>query len=1105
MNFQNKPTTIHLIWLLLILSMGCKPDIKPFALLTSEKTGISFTNTLRTAPELNILNYIYYYNGGGVATADFNNDGRLDIIFTANQAHPELYLNLGKMQFSSVALNLNTDFSTGWTNGVSIVDINNDGWMDIYLCRVGAHPRLTGQNMLLVHQGLDASGDPIFEEKAKDYGLDFKGYGTQAAFFDYDLDGDLDVYLLNHSINPNQNYGKGTKRETADHVSGDKLYENIQEIFVDVTQAMGIFQGSIGYGLGLSISDYNHDGYPDLYIGNDFFENDYLYINQQGNSFKEVIHQKNESISHTTHYSMGNDSGDINNDGHTDIISVDMLPEDLSTYKTSGTEFNYQIYDQFIKNGYGYQFMQNTLQLNTGHGAFSEIGFAAGVAATEWSWSPLLADFDQDGYQDLYVTNGIVGATNDMDFINFVANEEIQKQLGANMTGQSMSFIDQIPTKHSANYIFQNHQGQSFVDRVGQWIPETPSYSNGAAYGDFDNDGDLDLVVNNVNEPAFILENHIDQSPSGAHFLKIRFQGSTNNINGIGTRVTAYNKDAQYTRENYTSRGYLSAVAPELHFGLDTINSLDSLVIQWPGNRVQTLYNVAANQSITLSYDASQPQLSVAPKPSYLLGVQKDLTTYKHKEQGSLDFNRNPLLPYALTHEGPDLCVADLNQDQLADIIFTGGKGQASQIWLQQSDGQFTSSWAELMAEHALNEDTALAALDANLDGLMDLVIASGGNEFTQGDPLKPRLYLNNGNGLQSAFWAFGDLELSASKVTAIDLNQDGAEDLIFTAKYHAQDFGRDPQHYIFFNDAKGNFSDVSHTFGKGFIHSGAISDLIAIDINNDDQIDLVTCGPWNTINIWLQKDQSLVRATDTGLEMDSGLWNALAVADFDLDGDLDLMAGNWGINSRWTADQNTPLRLYKYDFDQNKTEETLVTYVYQGKETPMASKEELAKQMPKINKQFLSFKDFANATVDVIFGAKNLEKGLVKEVTELRSCYFENTGGLVYKKQILPQEMQYSSINDLFVTDLNGDGLLDVLPSGNTYEISTQLGRLDAFKGGVLLNRGGQFIFDYALDQPLLGAGRKIAVMPQPQDSTWIMTRNNNTPIYLKKLIPQP
>ena len=346
---------------------------------------------------------------------------------------------------------------------------------------------------------------------------------------------------------------------------------------------------------------------------------------------------------------------------------------------------------------------------------------------------------------------------------------------------------------------------------------------------------------------------------------------------------------------------------------------------------------------------------------------------------------------------------------------------------------------------------------------------------------------------------------MSASKVTAIDLNQDGAEDLIFTAKYHAQDFGRDPQHYIFFNDAKGNFSDVSHTFGKGFIHSGAISDLIAIDINNDDQIDLVTCGPWNTINIWLQKDQSLVRATDTGLEMDSGLWNALAVADFDLDGDLDLMAGNWGINSRWTADQNTPLRLYKYDFDQNKTEETLVTYVYQGKETPMASKEELAKQMPKINKQFLSFKDFANATVDVIFGAKNLEKGLVKEVTELRSCYFENTGGLVYKKQILPQEMQYSSINDLFVTDLNGDGLLDVLPSGNTYEISTQLGRLDAFKGGVLLNRGGQFIFDYALDQPLLGAGRKIAVMPQPQDSTWIMTRNNNTPIYLKKLIPQP
>ena len=1104
---QNKTTPSWYWKIFVIMALGfssCESVSRQFSVKHTNETGITFVNALDPKPELNILNYIYYYNGAGVATADFNNDGLVDIFFTANQLAPELYLNLGDLKFVQAPIGLDVDFSEGWTNGVSIVDINNDGWMDLYLCRVGSHPGMSGQNILLVHQGLDQNNHPIFEDQAKDYGLDFKGYATQAAFFDYDLDGDLDVYLMNHSINPNQNYGKGAKRKEIDHDSGDKLLENKSGHYADVTESMGVFQGSIGYGLGLSISDYNNDGYPDIYIGNDFFENDYLYFNKAGAGFEEVNHSANEVLSHTTHYSMGNDSGDINNDGYSDIISVDMLPEDLKTYKTSGTEFNYQIYHQFLKNGYAHQFMQNTLQRNTGQGVFSEVGFASGIAATEWSWSPLLADFNHDGFTDLYITNGIIGATNDMDFINFVANEEIQRQLGTNMTEASMSFIKKMPAKHTANYIFENNAGQSFVNRVGQWMPETESYSNGAAYADLDNDGDLDLVVNNVNEPAFILENHIDQTAQRTNYLFIDFRGSPKNFFGIGTKVTVYHQGQKFTRENYTSRGYLSSVAPIIHFGLSDIKILDSLIIEWPDHQVQSIYNVPTNQTLTAQYSEAQEHYRSIEHKANLLKTEEQLTDYKHIEKASLDFNRDPLLPYAHSHQGPDLGIGDLNQDDLDDIVFLGAKGQATEIWLQQTNGSFVLTHALRMAEHAINEDTAAVLIDANSDGLLDIVIGSAGNEFKQGDPLKPRIYYNNGHGFDPAVWAFGALEISTSKITAVDLNQDGVQDLIFTAKYQAQNFGRDPQHYIFLNDGHGSFLEASQNFGLDFTQSGPISDVLAIDLDHDNHIDLVTCGPWNTINVWMNREGQLVRASDTGLEKDFGLWNTLAIEDFDQDGDLDILAGNWGLNTRWSASDAQPLQLYKYDFDKNQSEETLVTYFYQGQETPMASKEELVKQMPQINKRFLSFDDFANASLKDVFGAENLENGYVRKVTELGSCYFENQGDLFFKKTLLPQEIQYSSINDLLIIDLNNDGQPDVLPSGNIYEVSTQLGRLDAFKGGALINKGGHFVFDYAADQPILGAGRNISILKREHDSVLIMTRNNDTPIYLKKIPAQ-
>ena len=567
----------------LLLFFSCakeNPNTPLFETKSANETGIHFENTIVSKPELNILNYIYYYNGAGVAAADFNNDGRTDLYFTANQTEDKLYLNQGNLKFQDITKTAGIDNSENWTTGVTTVDINNDGLLDIYISKLGAYQTITGKNLLYVNNGPNEDGIPTFTENAAAYKLDFIGLSTQASFFDYDLDGDLDLFLLNHSTNPNQNYGKGSTRNTPNEISGDKLFENKNGLFENVSEEAGIFQSKIGYGLGVAVSDINNDGYPDLYIGNDFFENDYLYLNQGDKTFHEIITTKTGAIGHTTHYSMGNDVADINNDGFTDIVSVDMLPEDLTTYKTSGSEFNYQIYHNYLRNGYTHQFMQNTLQLNNGNGSFSETAYQSGIAATEWSWSPLIADFDNDGLQDIYITNGILGATNDMDFINFIANDNIQKSLGEGMGEDDMAFINKIPEKKTVNYFFRNKGDNRFEDNSEKWVHSQPSFSNGAIYADLDNDGDLDIVTNNVNQPAFVLENTSDKflfeapdDPKPHHmdslaknYLSFRFKGGPLNRFGIGAKVILYQNGYQLSKENYTSRGYLSSVSPQVHF-----------------------------------------------------------------------------------------------------------------------------------------------------------------------------------------------------------------------------------------------------------------------------------------------------------------------------------------------------------------------------------------------------------------------------------------------------------------------------------------------------------------------------------------------------------
>ena len=616
---------------LLLSLISCTNNNSLFVSLKKNKTQINFQNNLTSTADLNILNYLYYYNGAGVAAADFNNDGLADLYFTGNQTEDKLFLNLGELQFKDITTEAHINNPFPWTTGVTTVDINNDGFLDIYICKVGKHNSIKGKNLLYLNQGLDKNGIPVFKESASLFGLDIVSLATQATFFDYDKDGDLDLFLMNHSLYPNSNYGKGGMRRQVDEMSGDKLYENKQGTYVDVSTQSGIFQGKIGYGLGVSIGDVTNDGYPDIYVGNDFFENDYLYINQKDKTFSEVISKDKTNLGHTSHYSMGNAIADLNNDSQLDIVSLDMLPENLTTYKTSGLEFPYQTYQYYLKNGYAPQFMQNTLHYNNGNGTFSETAYLSGIAATEWSWSPIVADYDNDGFKDLYITNGILGATNDMDYINFISNEKIQKQLATEKSQRNLELSKQIPQKKVKNYFYKNNQDKTFKNVTSTWVSHGNSYSNGGTSVDLDNDGDLDLVINNINDNAFVLENSLDQNSQNS-YLKIKFKGNSTNIFGIGTTVKAYYQNKVIVEENYTTKGYLSSVEPKIHLGLGDAKVIDSLEIIWSTNAHETLRDIKPNQEIVVYYENALKNYSyeVSEKQSSFFVNKDSIVDFKH-------------------------------------------------------------------------------------------------------------------------------------------------------------------------------------------------------------------------------------------------------------------------------------------------------------------------------------------------------------------------------------------------------------------------------------------------------------------------------------------
>ncbi|RNC92588.1 MAG: hypothetical protein ED555_05790 [Allomuricauda sp.] len=1088
-----------LLCILVLWVVSCETESdKLFLERHATETGIDFNNRLTETPELNILNYLYYYNGGGVVTADFNNDNLVDIYFTGNQVGDELYLNLGGMKFKKITQQAGLDNKDGWTTGVTHADINADGLLDIYVCKASGYRNLKGHNKLYINKGIDADGIPHFEEQAEQFGLDFSGLSTQAAFFDYDLDGDLDMFLLNHSVHPNRNYGRGKLREITNDLSGDQLLENVEGIFQDVSTQAGIFQGRIGYGLGLGVSDINDDGFPDIYIGNDFFENDYLYINQGDGTFKEIISQDDKKLGHTTHYSMGNDLADINNDGLIDLVSLDMLPEDLKTYKTSGLEYAYPIYRQYLKNGYAPQYMQNTLHLNLGNTNFSEIANLVGLDATEWSWSALMADFDNDGFRDIFISNGIKGATNDMDYMNFIANEDIQKRIDAGMQQTDMPLVNEIPEKKVTNYIYRNNGDLTFSDKTDTWFNSKPSFSNGSAYADLDNDGDLDIVVNNIDEEAYIFEN----TSSSGNYLQIDLQGEGLNLNGIGSKIKAFVKDGVRSAENFPTRGYLSAIDKTIHLGIGHDSIVDSLHVIWPSGAIQVIKGLAANQRIKLFEKDAKDSITYEKNwaPSHFIQTDS-LIEFKHRETVSLDFDREPLIPFANSNQGPSIAIGDVNLDGLDDFFITGAKNQASGLFIQDHEGAFNSIQSELFAKHSLHEDVASCFFDANGDGSLDLIVGSGGNEFAKGKPLQPRLYLNQKGTLVAPTNTFFDLEANISKISSVDLENDGDLDLLLTSDQVTSQFGQTPRQYLLQNDGQGNFKDVTEAWSSTLLDYGNIKDFIWVDIDGNGFKDLIVVGHWMPVSIFLNDGKHLQLTKYKGLEYTHGWWNAIKAADIDNDGDTDLICGNWGLNSKFRASYAQPITLYRKDFDENGSIDPVVTYYHKNAETPFASKDELVKQMPFLNKKFLSYANFADASIDELFGRSLLEKASKKNVYELNSCYFVNNGNGSFTKKKLPHVAQFSSIHDLAFIDSNEDEFKDVLIVGNNFEISTQLGRLDAFHGVILQNdTEGGFVWKNDKQINVTGAARTIGQIQISGQNSFIIGRNNDTPIILRK-----
>ena len=1032
---------VGLVPVILMWSSCSSEETEPttmFQMKDAEETGVTFTNQLTDTDTFNIIDYLYYYNGGGLAVGDINNDGLEDLYFSANMENNKLYLNRGGMQFEDISIASGTESPGPWKTGVTMADINADGLLDIYLCRVGEYKGVSGRNELYIN-----NGDNTFSEKAREYGLDFSGFSTQAAFFDFDLDGDLDMYLLNHSVHTSRSYGRVDLRNDSDELAGDRLYRNDGGFFIDVTGSSGIYNSQIGYGLGLAIADINLDGWPDIYVSNDFHENDYLYLNNQDGTFSESIEKM---IGHTSRFSMGNNIADLNNDGYPEIMTLDMLPDDEEVLKNSAGEDPFEIYKLKLKFGYEPQFARNSLQLNNGDGTFSDVALMWGVAATDWSWSPLLADFDNDGYKDLFVTNGIVKRPNDLDYVSFMSGNNISAgSLDNNTEVSDEALIAQMPSGKVPNRIFRNIEGQKLEDKTGEWIPKSKTYSTAGISADLDNDGDLDVVMNNINDPAMIYQNN--QSTAN-NFLKVQLIGPRNNQQGIGSTIRVYLDGRELTQQIYGVQGFQSSSAAHSVFGLGKVEQVDSVIINWPGSLRQKLEQVTVNQTLWVDIkDAvSVIEESNNNDRSYFSKVEGFSMSFDHKENSFVDFNYQSLIPHVVSREGPKLSIADVNADGQKEMYVTGPTGQAGRLLI---DGDVDLS---LMNPNA--EETNSHFFDADGDGDKDLLVVTGGNEFPDNNPfLQDRLFINTNGEFTEKPNAIPYLNNHASVAVSSDLDKDGDLDLFIGGRVLSSRYGLIPASYLLLNDGLGQFSVLEN---KKMRYIGMVTDAVWEDLDGNGFEDLIVVGEWMRIKVFMNNQGALKELEIPVLTHTEGWWNCITSVDIDNDGDQDFILGNEGHNNKLQPSLEDPVRMYVNDFDGNGYLDQILTYSKNGQEYPVANRDELGKQMPMIKKSFTSYKDFSGKTVTEVFSKESLSRGLRYEANQFSSVVLINEGSMRFKIKELPTMAQVSPIYAVKPFDVNQDGLPDLILGGNKSWANTYFGASDASYGQVLLNRGG-------------------------------------------------
>ncbi len=1080
----------------LLFALSCNNASTPL-LEEMKNTGIDFENKTVNTKEFNIFSYRNFYNGGGVAIGDLNNDGLADVFFTANMGSNKLYLNKGDWKFEDVSISAGFKDKKKWSTGVAMVDINQDGFLDIYVCNAGYQAGVDTENELWINDG-----KMHFTEQAAAYGLNDDGFTTHAAFLDYDADGDLDCYILNNSFIPVNTLNYSNKRElrakdwpVADALKGggDKLLRNDGGKFIDVSEQAGIYGSLIGFGLGVTVGDVNGDLRPDIYVSNDFFERDYLYINKGDGTFSEELTKR---VQHLSHSSMGADMADLNNDGENEIFVTEMLPDDDKRLKMTTSFESYDVFKYKIKSDFYYQYMQNTLQKNNGKGVFSDVAHYAGVAASDWSWGALLFDVDNDGLKDIYVCNGIYHDLTDQDFIDFFADEVVQRMVVTGEKEEVDEVIKKMPSRPIKNKLFLNKGEFRFNDAGDSTGIKTASFSNGAAYGDLDNDGDLDLVVNNLNQPAFIYKNN-SREIKKHHYIGIQLEGESPNRFAIGTKVELYQNGSKQTRELIPNRGFQSSVDLKILFGLGNNPAIDSLKIYWPNLTYRTITNIKADSVYRFSFSKTDiPFIESAPSKQIFSTVLEGVLDVP-EEDNYVDIYQERNIPRLISREGPRAAIADVNGDGKEDVFIGGATSHAAKLYIQTANG-FKKTNEELFQQEREPEDVAAQFFDADQDGDMDLFVGSGGNNRpTLSKPMSHRLYLNDGKGnFSKKDNAFPPAIGNTSVVLVKDIDGDGDQD-IFTASCSVPvQYGLLPEVAFYSNDGKGNFAIQENTTAQ--VKPGMYTSAVYTDLDGDKKEELVLAGEWTGVDIYSLKSGVFV-PMNTSLSNNFGWWRSMASADLDGDGDLDLVLGNNGGNHYLKPDEKRPVKMWVNQYDQSANRQVIFTRTINGKDVPVFLKKELTDQIPSLKKQNLRHDAYAQKSIQELFSPELIKSSQVGIYNFSSSCIAWNEGNGKFTIQVLPFDAQVSSITAIQTTDVNGDGKVDLLLGFNQYDWLPQFSRMDAGYGGVLLNNGSRnfnFLQAEKTGIQIIGETRDIKSLQIMGKPSYLFVQNNSAPV---------